>query len=49
MKALYNILGVWIILTGICTMIGVCEMDQFTAGLYTFCLGLMALCEGSRA
>ena len=49
MKVLYIILGVWILVTGVLTIAGVCEMDQFTAGLYALCLGIMTLTEGISA
>ena len=49
MKVLYTILGIWILITGVLTIIGVCEMDQYTAGLYAFCLGIMVLTEGISA
>ena len=49
MKALRIILGIWIIITGICAMARVCEMDQVTGGIYAFCLGLMTLTEGLSA
>ena len=49
MRALYIILGIWILIAGIRAMAGVCEMDQFTGGLYAFCLGLMTLTEGFSA
>ena len=49
MKALYVILGVWILITGICTIAGVTELDRVTTGMYVSCLGLMTTCEGIRA
>ena len=46
MKALYIILGVWILITGICTIAGITELDQVTAGMYVSCLGVLTLTEG---
>ena len=46
MKALYIILGAWILITGICTIAGITELDQVTAGRYVSCLGLLTLTEG---
>jgi hypothetical protein len=46
MKALYIILGVWILITGLCTIAGITELDQVTAGMYASCLGLLTLTEG---
>ena len=49
MKALYIILGVWVLITGICTIMRVTELDQVTAGIYVTCLGIMTVGEGVRA
>ena len=49
MKTLYIILGIWILITGICTITGVIELDKVTAGMYVSCLGLLTTCEGIRA
>jgi uncharacterized membrane protein len=49
MKALYIVLGIWILITGICTIAGVCELDQVTAGLYVTCYGLFIILEGLKA
>ena len=46
MKALYIILGVWILITGICAITGITELDQVTAGMYVSCLGILTLTEG---
>ena len=48
-KALYIILGIWILITGICVLAGITELDQITAGLYVSCLGLLTTCEGVKA
>lgn len=49
MKALYIILGVWILLLGICVMFNLVELNQFATGMYITCLGIMTISEGVRA
>ena len=46
MKALYIILGIWILITGICVLAGITELDRITYGIYVTCLGLLTLTEG---
>ena len=46
MKALYFILGVWIMITGICVLAGITELDRITYGIYVTCLGMMSIREG---